>query len=195
MEREKGIAEALARGDARAAAVIAIRGYSPEITAYLERLLGSADDAADAFSFWEEDVWNGIASFEGRGSARVWAYRVARRAAARVAREAWRRRRVGMRTASVSRIAAKVRSSGSASRDRQAAALDKLRETLSFKDRELLVLRIDRRLRFREIAAVLAGEGKPVDELAAAAVRKRFERLKGRLGELAREKGLLRRGS
>jgi RNA polymerase sigma factor (sigma-70 family) len=192
VEREKGIAEALARGDTRAAADIAIRGYEKEIRAYLGRLLGSADDAADAFSFWEEDVWKGIASFEGRGSARVWVYRVASRAGARVAREAWRRRRVRMRTTAASHLAATARSSGAASRDRQAAALDKLREILSYKDRELLVLRLDKRLRFREIAAVLAREGKPADDLAVAAVRKRFERLKTRLGDLARDKGLLK---
>ncbi len=189
MEWENGIAEALARGDTDAAAEVAIRGYSPEIVAYLTRLLRSSDDAADAHSYWAEDVWKGIGSFEGRGSPRVWAYRVASRSAARVAREAWRRRRLRMPTTMASRIAAEVRSSGGASRDRHAAAMDKLRQTLSYKDRELLILRLDRRLSFRAVAAVLGREGKPLDE---AAVRKRFERLKEKLGELAKARGLLR---
>jgi RNA polymerase sigma-70 factor (ECF subfamily) len=94
-----------------------------------------------------------------------------------------------MRTTMASRIAADVRSTTATSRDREAGELDRLRHSLSEEELQLLVLRVDRRLSWREVAEVLAREGDPVDEMA---VRKRFERLKAKLGKLAKEKGLLR---
>jgi RNA polymerase sigma-70 factor (ECF subfamily) len=78
-----------------------------------------------------------------------------------------------------------------------------LREQLTPEERELLVLRVDRGLDWREIARVLreqssrSSEGAPVDdddaELArdAAALRKRFERTKARLRELAERAGMI----
>jgi RNA polymerase sigma-70 factor (ECF subfamily) len=189
VELEERALELLAAGDYRAAAEAAIRGYGPEILGYLTRVLRSSDDAADAFSFWAEDVWKGIGTFRGRSSVRVWCYRVAGNSAARVSGEAWKRRRERMRTTMASRIAADVRSTTAASRDREASEMDRLRDSLSDEERQLLVLRVDRRLSWQEVAEVLGVEGKPVDE---AAVRKRFERLKAKLGKMAKEKGLLK---
>jgi RNA polymerase sigma-70 factor (ECF subfamily) len=62
------------------------------------------------------------------------------------------------------------------------------RARLSPEERALLVLRLDRDLAWREVATVLSADGEPVDE---AALRKRFERLKAKLAQLAREEGLL----
>ncbi len=179
----------LAGANARGAAEAAIRGYGPEILGYLTRVLRSSDDAADAFSFWAEDVWKGVGTFQGRSTVRVWAYRVACNSAARVAREGWKKRRQRIRTTMASRIAADVRSSTGVSLDREASAMDRLRDSLSNEERELLVLRVDRRLSWREVAEVLAEEGGAVDDIS---VRKRFERLKTKLGKMAKEKGLLK---
>jgi RNA polymerase sigma-70 factor (ECF subfamily) len=56
-------------------------------------------------------------------------------------------------------------------------------------DRALLHLRHDRELSWDEIAEILsAGDGPPV---TAPALRKRYERLKERLGRMAKEAGLL----
>jgi RNA polymerase sigma-70 factor, ECF subfamily len=63
-----------------------------------------------------------------------------------------------------------------------------LRAELPVEDRTLLVLRLDRELEWDEIAAVLGAEGVPV---SAAALRKRYERLKARLERRAREEGLI----
>jgi RNA polymerase sigma-70 factor (ECF subfamily) len=52
----------------------------------------------------------------------------------------------------------------------------------------MIILRFDRGLSWTEVAQVLAAGGAPVDE---AALRKRFERLKKRLRELAIAEGLL----
>jgi len=187
MPLETRIREALARGDAEAAATETIRGYGPQILGYLTRVLRSPDDAADAFSLFSEQLWKGMAGFEGRSSVRVWAYRVAWSAALRVTEEAWRRRRERLRTSMASRLAAEVLTHA-AGEPRPADALDALRAELAPDERALLVLRLDQRLAWREVAEVLSDDGAPVDE---AALRKRFERLKEKLGRLARQRGLV----
>jgi RNA polymerase sigma-70 factor (ECF subfamily) len=185
---EERIAEALARGDQEAAAEALLRALGPQILGYLTRVLGSADDAADAFSYFAEDVWKGIRTFRGESSVRVWTYRVAWNAAARVGRDAWRRRRERFPTTMASRIAADVLSRSPGSVEREAAEVNALRGQLEPEEQSLLVLRLDRGLSWKEVAEVMAEEGKPADE---AALRKRFERVKLRIGKLARKRGLL----
>ena len=188
MPLEARIRVALARGDTEDAASEAIRGFGPEILGYLTRVVGSPDDAADAFSLFSEQLWRGMPRFEGRSSVRVWAYRVAWTAAMRVVEDGWRRRRERLRTSMASRLAAEVLTrtppDGGAPDE-----LERLRSELRPEERSLLVLRVDRRLSWKEIADVMREGGEPVDE---AALRKRFERVKTRLGELARERGLVR---
>jgi RNA polymerase sigma-70 factor (ECF subfamily) len=188
MPLERRIRDALARGDVDGASAEAIRGYGPELLGYLTRVLGSPADAADAFSLFSEQLWRGMRRFEGRSSVRVWAYRVAWTAAMRVADDGWRRRRERLRTSMASRIAAEVLTRTPGREAREHDELQRLRGALHPDERSLLVLRIDRRLSWKEIADVMRQEGEPVDE---AALRKRFERVKKRLGELARGSGLL----
>jgi len=66
--------------------------------------------------------------------------------------------------------------------------LRRLREMLPPDDHTLLVLRLDREMAWEEIATVLSGSGTPV---TAAALRKRYERLKEKLARQARNEGLL----
>jgi RNA polymerase sigma-70 factor (ECF subfamily) len=189
MTLEERILAAHARGAHEEAATEAIRGYGPQILGYLTRVLGSPDDAADAFSFFSERLWKGMASFEGRSSVRVWAYRVAWTAALRVAGDGYRRRRDRLRTSMASRLAADILTR-TALDDRARAddGIDRLRRRLEPAERALLVLRLDQRLSWREVAEVMRGDGEDVDE---GALRKRFERLKEKLGRLAQSEGLL----
>lgn len=183
---EERILAAIARGEAETAASEIIRGYGPQILGYLRRVLGSDGDAADAFSLFSEQVWRGIAGFAGRSSVRVWAYRVAWSAAMRVSEESWRQRRERLRTSMASRIAAEVQTQAGA--QRAADAIDLLRASLTAGERALLVLRLDQKLSWREAAEILCADGELVDE---ATLRKRFERLKEKMGRLARERGLI----
>jgi RNA polymerase sigma-70 factor (ECF subfamily) len=59
----------------------------------------------------------------------------------------------------------------------------------------LLILRVDKDLEWREIAAALADEDLAADELQreATRLRKRFRVVAERLRELARERGILDR--
>ncbi len=71
-------------------------------------------------------------------------------------------------------------------------AIARLRAGLDEEERELLFLRVDRGLSFKEIARVLlASDGE--DDLArgAAAARKRFERVKAKLRARAQAEGVL----
>jgi RNA polymerase sigma-70 factor (ECF subfamily) len=87
-----------------------------------------------------------------------------------------------------SRIAASIPGPESRLASSPQDRLARLREALEPEERTLLILRLDREMSWNEVAEVLSGEGDPVD---AAAVRKRFERVKDRLAKLAREQGLL----
>ena len=97
-------------------------------------------------------------------------------------------------------LAAQVRTETlSAFRSAKRNAVERLRDELPEEDRALLVLRVDRRLEWREVAIALA-ESSPraeglEDEAAlkreAARLRKRFQLVTLRLRALARERNLL----
>lgn len=184
-----------AQGDGHGAAEVLVRAYGLEILGFLEATLDGPALAADAFSLFGEDVWRGLPGFRGDSSLRTWAYAVARRAAWRVLRgERLRRERLAPEGAWALEVAALVRTT--TQRFRRTAVKDQvraLRERLSAQERELLLLRVDRGLDWRDIARVQLSEGAPDAEVAkrAAVLRKRFERTKERLRALAAEAGLL----
>lgn len=176
----------LARGDQDAATTAALEALGPAVFGYLSAIL-EEDEAHDAYSFFEEDVWRGIATWRGEGSFRAWAYRVAWNAARRVLRDTYRRRRERLRSSAASRLPAPLPSSSRLGRSARLEALRELRATLSPEEQSLLVLHVDRELDWAEVATVL-GDGRRVSE---AALRKRFQRLKDRLAATARRKGLV----
>ena len=186
-ETEERIRAHLARGEHDEAATAILEGYGPALFGYLCSLLDE-DDAKDAFAIAAEDVWRGIGGFRGDATARAWAYRVAWHAAARFSRDAYRRRRERLPSSAASRLAASAISQSALLPGSRRDRLRKLRASLAADEQTLLVLRVDRELEWEEIAAVLAGDG---EEIEAAALRKRYERLKDKLERLAREQGLL----
>lgn len=182
--------EALDRGDHAGAATAVVRQYGPQLLGYLCSVLRSEADAGEVFSMFSEDLWRGLPGFRRECPLRVWCYRLAWHAAARFLRDPYRGRGRRLETNELSRLVHEVRSSVFLGRDQaRQATLDRLRAGLTPDERTLLVLRLDRGLAWAEVALVLAEEqGQPVDE---AALRKRFERLKDKLAQRAREEGLL----
>jgi RNA polymerase sigma-70 factor (ECF subfamily) len=178
---------AVERGARDEALKLALQSYGPGVLGYLESVLGDPDDARDVFQTFAEDLWDWLPGYRG-GSLRAAAYRIARHAAARFRREAWRRRRERMRTTMASRIAASIQSPESRLASRPKDRLERLRAALDPDERTLLILRLDRELSWTEVAEVLSDEGDAVD---SAAVRKRFERVKEKLAKLARAQGLI----
>jgi RNA polymerase sigma-70 factor (ECF subfamily) len=188
MELDRVVRERQAAGDADGAATAMIEALGPGILRYLRSMLRVEEDAADAFSQWSENVWTGLPAFRGEASLKTWGYRLAWNAAQNLRNQAWNRRGQRLATGQASALAMSIRTRSVVVVERQRQALDELRAALSEEDRSLLVLRLDQQLSWSEVAEVLAADGAPVE---AATLMKRFERVKARLGELARQRGLL----
>jgi RNA polymerase sigma-70 factor (ECF subfamily) len=153
--------------------------------------------ASDVFSTFAEDLWRGLPGFGWRCTARVWAYTLARHAASRHIRDARRRRERDLplsAAGALSQIEQRVRTEtrrGARTEDKSRIA--QLRERLAADDQALLILRIDRKLAWTEIAQVMLHDG----EVAADAVllqesvrlRKRYQAAKTKLRKLAIEAG------
>ncbi len=186
---EPRILARLDQGDLPGAATEALRGYGPQVLGYLNAVLRNEDDAHDVFSQFAEDLWKGLAGFRRESSVRTWAFRLAWHAASRYARDPYRRRGRPILTTEASRIAEEVRSTASTySPGGRADKLAQLRASLEPEEQTLLILRVDKGMPWEDVAEVLRSEGEPA---SPAALRKRFERLKDKLGRLAREQGLI----
>ena len=187
-EIEARIRDLLAADDRPAAATAAIQEFGPPVLRYLRSLLRDEDDASDAFSVFAENVWRGLPTWRGEGSLKAWAFRLAWNGAMNLKNEAWRRRGRRFFSGEASALAEEIRTRSHVKVERQRNALDKLRESLDVEEISLLTLRIDQKLSWAEIADVTAIDGQRVE---AAALMKRFERLKVRLAKMAKEQGLL----
>jgi RNA polymerase sigma-70 factor (ECF subfamily) len=186
---EPRILALLDAGDVSGSATEALRGYGPQVLGYLTAVLRDEDDAHDVFSQFAEDLWRGLPGFRRESSVRTWAFRLAWHAASRYARDPYRKRHRPILTTEASKIAEQVRSTMSTySPGGRADRLLKLRESLDREEQTLLILRVDKAMAWEEVAEVLRTDGEPA---TTAALRKRFERLKEKLGRLAREQGLI----
>ncbi len=162
---------------------------------FIHSLLDDEAGADEAFSLFAVDVWRGLPAFRGDASLRTWAYCIARRAAGRVRRGVVARdARYGGDEAAASDAVAHVRTTTAIfKRTDVKDRVRLLREQLTSEEQELLTLRVDRALEWREIAhVVLEGEPSAADVTKhAAQLRKRFERAKDKLQKLADAAGLL----
>ncbi len=175
-------------GDARAAATAALRGLAPDLLRFLRSVLRDEALAGEAFSLAAEHLWRGLPAFEWRASLKTWALRLALNAASHVRDDAWRRKGRAFRTGEASALAVELSTRTVVRDERQRQALLALRAELTPAEQTLLALRLDQALEWSEIATILV-EG--ADAPSPATLMKRFERLKERLGRLARERGVL----
>lgn len=193
---EQRIGEALAASDWRGATTLILEEYGPEVLGFLSSLHRDGD-AEEVFSLFAEAVWRGVPTFERRSSARTWAYAIARRASLQHRRAARRRAQRFQPfddDAELAALEARVRTETlTFMRTETRSRLAALREALAIEDQELLMLRVDRKLAWDELAHVLS-ETPLVDadaKRAAARLRKRFQLLKERLRDAAKAAGLL----
>jgi RNA polymerase sigma-70 factor (ECF subfamily) len=196
-EAESQMRSAFEAGDHRAVATLMVKHYGAEIQNFLGSRLRSATDADEAFSMFVEDLWTGLPGFAWRCSARGWAYALARNASNRLQSSPLRRKERNLtlsERASVSALIAQARSATQIHlRSEAKERIRGIRDRLDPDDQMLLILRIDKAMSFRELALVMHDgqlEDKRVDE-EATRLRKRFERLKGQIREMARAEGLL----
>jgi RNA polymerase sigma-70 factor (ECF subfamily) len=185
------------RGDQGAAATLAIEGYGPELLGFLIAIHRDEDDATDAFSEVCEVLWRRLPTFAWESTLRTWAYAIARNVSRTRKRDAARRaRHIAGGESALEGVAEAVRQQTlSYLRTEKRALLQELRDRLPEEDRMLLVLRIDRKLDWKDLARVFAetqGDADPgaiAIEREAARLRKRFQKLKERIRDLARREG------
>jgi RNA polymerase sigma-70 factor, ECF subfamily len=175
------------------AAAAVLRGYGHEIFGYLMALHRNHDEAGEVFSTFSEHLLRGISGFAWQCSCRAWAYTLARNASFRFRRSASRRAKRFVPLSDcgpVSEIANRIRTETSSylQTDKVSKARA-LREMLSEEDQTLLILRVDRQLRWNELAQVMLGEESATPEelkRTSARLRKRYQLVKEKLLERMR---------
>lgn len=190
---EAQIRAACERGQWHEAATQVLQCYGRELLEFLIATARSEVDGSEAFSIFTEQLWKGLPRFRWEATARTWSYTLARRALSRVRRDPHRKsdRAVSLaHVPEVAELAQRVRSATlsylkSEVKDRVAL----LRDQLDPDDQALLILRIDRKLSWRDVAMALADEEDGDLDAAeltrrSAAMRKRFERIKDQLKRL-----------
>jgi RNA polymerase sigma-70 factor, ECF subfamily len=200
-ELEREIRALWERGELQGAAAAAVRGYGPEIYGFLVAFHRQKDDASEVFAAFTERLWRGLPGFEWQCSFRTWAYAIARNTSLTYRRQARRRAEMYGPLPEGSQLSALEQpprsETASYLKTQRQTRMAALRESLPREDQELLVLRVDRKLAWRDLARVLlhAGDGSsPNDEVLereAARLRKRFQLLKEQLYELGRREGLI----
>ena len=178
------VRELLLAGRERQAADRLLARLSPELRPFLHRLLGDVSLADEAHSNTCERLWRGLATFRWECSLRSWSYIIARREASRCrARHA----RDGVQQTTLSKadqVAARFASTSATFSTTRRDQLDGLRASLSDEDRDLLVLRVERGLAWKEIAAAFLEEHESDPEAIgkeAARLRQRFRSIRVRV--------------
>ncbi len=164
-ELDAQIRRACDSADYALAATCFIEHHGGEILAFLGSRLRSRTSAEEVFAIFAEKLWIGLPSFEWRASVRSWAYRLARNAANDFVQAA--QHKAGRHVSLGDNPAL-------------SALIDRVRTTTAAYRRTPV------KDRMRELPL-------PEDEIdrEAARLRKRFERVKERLRELARDAGLI----
>jgi RNA polymerase sigma-70 factor (ECF subfamily) len=194
-QRERAIREHCAQGKFDLAIAAAWREYRTEMLHFLAGALRDEDAAQEVFSAFSEELWKSLPRFRWESSFRTWGYRLLRAACFRYMHSPKRRE-----TPVSSPIAADHASpSRSATNPWQRTdvkdGLSELRETLEPSDQLLLLLRVNQKLPWTEIAQIVdEGDGPMTPEdlrKKSAALRQHFHRVKDQLRKLAEERGLL----
>jgi len=173
------------------AATWIVARYGRELLTYVVAIARSETDGSEAFAQFTEDLWRGLPRFRWQSAARTWCYALARNALFRVRRTA-RRGSPLVALSDVPDVAALAEQVRSATitylRTQVKDAVAELREQLAPDDQAILILRIDRKLAWLDVARALADEDEEPshDELVrhAAALRQRFVRIKSDLKKL-----------
>jgi RNA polymerase sigma-70 factor, ECF subfamily len=189
MPLDGDVAQLMAQERVDDAATRVLEVLGPEILGYLRAVLRDEAAAGDTFSAFAESVWRGLGAFRGEASLRAWCYRVAWRCVLSRQRDPYLRRKERLDTTMASQLAGRISASTALRVEREATALDRLKERLAEDEQTLLTLRLDRRLSWAEVAEVLAEDGAARPD--EPSLRKRFERLKKKLARAAREEGLV----
>lgn len=178
---EAPILEHVAAGRIDAATIEIVRGFGDELRRFIRANLDDSALAAETFARWSESVWRSLASFRGASSLRTWCYTIARRELAQSYKQRGReqRRALGLSAADDIPIAIRTETQQFLRTDVRSKLHERCRE-LPEEDRELLALRVEQRMSWLDIVAILEPEAEDARRVAAR-IRKRYERIKDQL--------------
>jgi RNA polymerase sigma-70 factor (ECF subfamily) len=195
VELDEQVRSLLALGERGKATTLVLQELGPEILGFLSGALGD-NDADEVFSAFSERLWRSLKGYAGRCSLRTWTYVLARHEIGRFQRGVRRHVEGRVPIADLQEVLVEVRTRTRTTvvAERQ-RAITKLRDELPVEDRTLLILRVDRGLSWDEIALAFASDPEEFSDLdrkrEAARLRKRFQLVKQRLVERAREDCLI----
>lgn len=192
---EQEIRELSQRGDTGGAVERALQGYGMEIMRLMASVLHNPELAKDAFSVFCESLLKGLPSFRWESSFRTWAYRLARNACYQLVHSP-AARETPVSSAGMPESPLRHRSE---TRPWQRTSVKErfraLRESLEPEERMLLLLRVDQRLAWTEVARVMWDSDEPISSAEvtrkATALRQQFQRIKAHLRQMAVEQGLI----
>jgi RNA polymerase sigma-70 factor (ECF subfamily) len=199
-EVEARISALFEAGDLDGAATTVLKAYGPEVLAFLHALHRTEDDASETFSLFTEGLWRSLRRFDRQCSFRTWAFAIARRTSLRYRRDRgrYRRRHVPIPEGSaLALVVDQVRDKTlTYLRTQHRSRLAELRDALPQEDQMLLMLRVDRKVEWKDLATIMAADaGRTLDPVElrreAARLRKRFQLIKDRIHRMAREQGLV----
>lgn len=190
-ELEAELRNHVSSGDLDLATSRAVSVYGPELLGFLRAIAKNDDLANDAFAIASEQLWTSLAKFRWEARLRTWFYQLGRNALYQLRIDPRRRAERNLPLSVITSIKDVARETTPMhQRTTGKEALRALRESLAPEDHELLILRLDRDMSWKDIARAFGAEPAAVDTRAAA-LRKRFERVKEQLRELAIERGIL----
>jgi RNA polymerase sigma-70 factor, ECF subfamily len=183
---ELRIQSLVAGGDVGSAVTGVLRLYGPEVFGFVSALIEVPAFAREVYAKVGERLSLGLRTFTWRCDLRTWMYAMARGELLAF------REKYGS-PVNVHSPAQKPPSSSPFRQTALRGTISAVRRRLSPEDRELLILRVDRRLSWRSLAFSSLGEMASEAELTAeeGRLREALKRLKWKLAQMAREHGIL----
>ena len=185
-QAELRIRSLVAAGDIGSAVTGVLRLYGPELFGFITALIEVPAFAREVYATVGERISIGLRAFAWRCDVRTWIYALARREMGAF------RDKHGC-PINVLSPTQKPPSSGPFRQTAYRGVVANLRRRLAPEERELLILRVDRRLSWRSLAFSTLGEGASDAELSAEEERLRdsLTRVKWKLAQMAKEHGIL----
>lgn len=212
-ELERPLRDAHQRGDYEQAVVLGLELYGGEIYSFLVAMMRQSDAADEAYSDFMERVWRYIDRFQWRSSFRTWAYLLARSAFGNYYRDPQNRDELKRHVSSivgqaerdegrgaplpvsVSKMMIKTRESTKAwlKTEIKDAFVELRRRVLDPDEEQILVLRVNRKMSWNDVALVMGGPELSGEELHRAAdrLKHRFSTIKKKLRSAAEDEGLI----
>jgi RNA polymerase sigma-70 factor, ECF subfamily len=188
--RERAIRVHCAAGNYGLALEEVWKAYRTEMFRFLVGVLHDEDAAHEVFGAFSEEVWKGLPGFRWESSFRTWGYRLLKASWSHYLRSPKRREQAVSASLMPEQAAPNRSVTNPWVRTDVKQEFIALRQQLDPTDQVILMLRIDRKMEWMEIARIMEEGDEPASEAAlqrkSAALRQRFQGIKERLREMAR---------